>query len=102
RCIDNSSIFNNQNFFLPFIGKYQLENLSIVLKTLEIIYQQKPGIKTIKGNIFPISQEDFISKIREGISRTKWPGRFEIVNYKGMTLILEGAHNEEGMKEFTN
>jgi dihydrofolate synthase/folylpolyglutamate synthase len=98
---ENDSIFNNKSFFLPFIGKYQLENLALVLKTLEIIYQEKPLIRSANGNIFPVSQEDFISSALYGVSRTKWPGRFEIVNYDGMTLILDGAHNEEGMKEFT-
>lgn len=102
RYIESSSIFSNQRFFLPFIGKYQIENLSLVLKTLEIIYEQKPFINSAKGNIFPVSKEDFIRKVFEGISKTKWPGRFEFVNYYGMILILDGAHNEEGMKEFTN
>jgi dihydrofolate synthase/folylpolyglutamate synthase len=101
-CQEETSIFNNHRFFLPFIGKYQLENLSLVLKTLEIIFARKPVINSSGGNIFPVSQEDFVRKSLAGISRTKWPGRFEFVSYNGLTLVLDGAHNEEGMKEFTN
>ena len=38
--------------------------------------------------------------IREGLQDAYWPGRFEIVSKHPM-LILDGAHNEEGITALT-
>ncbi len=38
--------------------------------------------------------------IREGLQDTHWPGRFEIVTHNPI-LILDGAHNEEGVASLT-
>ena len=37
--------------------------------------------------------------IRNGLKKAEWPGRFEIVSEKP-TIILDGAHNPEGMSCF--
>jgi len=31
--------------------------------------------------------------VQYGLSHTYWPGRFEMINHQGATLILDGAHN---------
>lgn len=39
--------------------------------------------------------------IRSGLLSVSWPGRFEIIRLKnGKVLILDGAHNPEGMEVF--
>jgi dihydrofolate synthase/folylpolyglutamate synthase len=35
--------------------------------------------------------------VREGLRRVRWPGRFEIL-FEHPTVILDGAHNPEGVK----
>ena len=33
--------------------------------------------------------------IREGVSKTRWPGRLEPFLYRGRTVLLDGAHNPQ-------
>jgi dihydrofolate synthase/folylpolyglutamate synthase len=35
--------------------------------------------------------------VREGLRRVRWPGRFEVL-FENPTVILDGAHNPEGVK----
>ncbi len=45
------------------------------------------------GLFFPVGEE----VLREGLRTVKWPGRFEIM-LESPTVILDGAHNGEGVK----
>ena len=65
------------------IGKYQGENIAIVIKTVEIL--QKNGFKISKDSIF------------DGIKDTVNPGRMEVLSSRPC-LLLDGAHNIAGMK----
>ncbi len=38
-----------------------------------------------------------IHSIKQGIRNTRWPGRMEIISHNP-TVILDGAHNEQGVK----
>ncbi len=68
---------------------YQKYNLGLALLSVEIIYN---NYKDILGlNI----KEDLLKK---GICEFNNEGRFEIINYKNSTLILDGAHNPGGIK----
>ncbi|MBC7474967.1 MAG: bifunctional folylpolyglutamate synthase/dihydrofolate synthase [Candidatus Sericytochromatia bacterium] len=141
---DQDSIFFQQEIFLPFIANYQLENLAIVLKTLDVIKKIIPptplckvGLrKKSKGDRYkktfyfsmlslplvlspPLQRRvrvDFllpsfstlgereglgVSFLTQGIKNTKWSGRFEFINYYGLQIILDGAHNEQGIKSFS-
>ncbi|HMS56775.1 MAG TPA: folylpolyglutamate synthase/dihydrofolate synthase family protein [Fimbriimonadaceae bacterium] len=40
--------------------------------------------------------------VRSGLASAKIPGRFEVVQWKGKTVILDGAHNLEAMREFVD
>jgi dihydrofolate synthase/folylpolyglutamate synthase len=95
KCIDDKSIFYNSEIFLPFLAEYQLENLSIVINALDKIFELKIKLEKIKD----ISKIDFVDKSVQSISKTKWGGRFEFIFYNGLTTILDGSHNEEGLKE---
>lgn len=95
KCVDKKSHFYNSEIFLPFLAEYQLENLSIVINALDKIFELKIKLEKIKD----ISKRDFIAKSVQSISKTKWGGRFEFILYNGLTTILDGSHNEEGLKE---
>lgn len=38
-----------------------------------------------------------VHSIKQGILHTRWPGRMEIISYNP-TVILDGAHNEQGIR----
>lgn len=67
---------------IPLIGKYQLSNAAVVLKTIEVLNNKGYGI----------SKEAVI----EGFRTAKWPGRFEVV-LKDPIFVVDGAHNPHGI-----
>lgn len=73
------------NLFVPLAGEYQLENTSLAIAAAELLH--KMG--------FIINREAII----EGVRHTQWPGRFELVREKPLT-ILDGAHNPDGVTQF--
>src|SRR5437879_4694459 len=63
-------------------GRHQRSNAAVALVSLETARET-----------FPVSEE----VLREGLRTVKWPGRFEIM-LESPTVILDGAHNGEGVK----
>jgi dihydrofolate synthase / folylpolyglutamate synthase len=63
-------------------GKHQKRNAALALAGLEIA-----------AHDFPVNE----SALREGLKTVRWPGRFEIVR-DHPTIILDGAHNGEGVR----
>jgi dihydrofolate synthase / folylpolyglutamate synthase len=63
-------------------GRYQKGNAAVALCALEL-----------SGRDFPVLE----SSVREGLRTVVWPGRFEVLG-TGPTIILDGAHNGEGIK----
>ncbi len=92
--VDNNSFnykfsYNNFDIEIPNIklemfGLHQVKNSSLALSTF-LIYCLKNDIKFD------------ISKIKESLNKTSWNGRFEIIS-KSPMIILDGAHNVDGMK----
>ena len=68
---------------IPLIGQYQLENVALALKTVEVL--QRRGWK--------ISKEAVIS----GLRKTRWPGRFEVI-LRDPVFVVDGAHNPHGIR----
>ena len=66
------------------IAKYQAYNSSIAIETLLYLRANKD---------IDCSDED----IKKGIYNAKWKGRFEVI-CKNPLVIIDGAHNEEGIK----
>ena len=66
---------------LPLPGRYQEENLRVVLRAVDALRE--------KGLDIP---DDAIV---EGLREVTWPGRFEIV-HRDPIIVLEGAHNPAG------
>ncbi len=63
----------------PLYGNFQGENIAIAVKSAEILGIDK-------------------EKIVEGIERTRWPGRMEIIG----NFLLDGCHNPHAVKAFVN
>ena len=63
-------------------GRHQRSNAAVALASLETARET-----------FPVGEE----VLREGLRTVKWPGRFEIM-LESPTVILDGAHNGEGVK----
>ncbi|RCK76415.1 MAG: Dihydrofolate synthase [Anaerolineae bacterium] len=65
---------------LPLLGDHQVENAAVAYLAID----------RFRENALSVSDEH----IRDGFSRTSWPGRFEILN-QHPPLILDCAHNLE-------
>ncbi|MCM1175741.1 MAG: bifunctional folylpolyglutamate synthase/dihydrofolate synthase [Blautia sp.] len=65
---------------ITMAGQYQIANAVLAVETVE----------TLKAAGFSISEK----ALREGLLKTKWPGRFQIIGKKP-TFVLDGAHNED-------
>ncbi|MEA1974130.1 MAG: folylpolyglutamate synthase/dihydrofolate synthase family protein, partial [Bacillota bacterium] len=77
-------IYQNEIFNISMIAEYQVENAILAIETLR---------KLSDNNLINISKE----KIKEGINKAVWAGRFEIVK-KNPLIIIDGAHNLDGIK----
>jgi dihydrofolate synthase / folylpolyglutamate synthase len=87
--LKNTGIFDytgvKQNFAAVSValwGRHQRNNAGVALAALEIA-----------GETFPVNAD----AVREGLRTVTWPGRFEIM-MQSPTVILDGAHNGEGVK----
>lgn len=72
-----------KDLHIPLTGSYQLNNLSMVLKTIEILKKKGYNI-TDKA-------------LKSGLEKTSWPCRFEVLR-KDPVFIIDGAHNPQGIK----
>ena len=72
-----------KNLHTPLLGRHQADNAATAITTIEAL-----KIRGVK-----ISKE----AIREGLEKVKWIGRLEIIQ-NNPTLILDGAHNPNGVK----
>jgi dihydrofolate synthase/folylpolyglutamate synthase len=67
---------------MRLLGRYQAENAACALAVVEAL--ETSGIT--------VSDEE----IREGLRKTVWPGRLDVVSSKPL-LILDGSHNPDGV-----
>ena len=67
-----------RNMETALIGKHQINNASLVLAACELLNQNGTDIQ--------------IQSIREGLLKTRWPGRLEKIS-DSPAIILDGAHN---------
>ena len=69
-----------RSLHIPLAGIHQRRNACVVLET----------VKVLEENGWNISESD----IREGLSETVWPVRFEVVS-KDPLFIIDGGHNPQ-------
>ena len=74
--------YGDTSFHIPFIAWYQVMNASLSLTTMEVL-----------RNVIPVTME----QMQEGIKNTRWQGRMETI-LPG--VIVDGAHNEDGVRRF--
>lgn len=74
--------FGELEIYLP--GFHQIENALVALKTF-IVTKQQLGINDLNLDL-----------IKQGFSKTKWPGRLEVVSNNPL-VILDGGHNIDGV-----
>jgi len=73
---------NLKNIRTPFLGKYQIENVSLAVQSVLIMRE--------KG--FEIKKED----IYKGVENAVWQARLQVLKEKPL-IILDGAHNPDGI-----
>lgn len=76
-----------QDIAISMYGKHQTENASLAIMAAYLLQ---------KEHALQITEQH----IRQGLLKAFWPGRFEIVS-QNPVLILDGAHNEEGITALT-
>ncbi len=74
-----------KDIHISLLGEHQINNAITALET----------IFALRESGFDINDE----AIRKGMSVTRWPGRFEIVNSRPL-IIMDGAHNPDGARTF--
>ncbi len=77
-----NAYYGDTVFSIPFIAGYQVMNGALALTAMEVL-----------KDCLPIP----IEKIQEGMKKTRWQGRMETV-LPG--VIVDGAHNEDGVEKF--
>jgi dihydrofolate synthase/folylpolyglutamate synthase len=70
------------NLELALRGRHQRANAAVALAAIELV-----------GARFPVQD----GVVREGLEKVRWPGRFEVM-FEEPAVILDGAHNPEGVK----
>jgi dihydrofolate synthase/folylpolyglutamate synthase len=74
--------WNFTDLSLALLGRYQRSNAALVLAALEVIERS-----------FSVGE----TAVRQGLAKVFWPGRLEVI-LRRPTVILDGAHNGEGIK----
>jgi dihydrofolate synthase / folylpolyglutamate synthase len=64
---------------LPLLGEMQLMNSAMAIATIQLLQQQGWSIST--------------QTIQSGMAKACWPGRLQWVEWQGLRLLIDGAHN---------
>ena len=75
-------IYQDESYELTLTGFHQVKNAVLAIETIRILAE--------RDNLVIESKT-----IKQGLKKTRWPGRFEIFNHK---IILDGAHNIGGVE----
>lgn len=75
--------YKMDNLKISMIGEYQVYNASLAVTALLVLRE--------KG-LLKITDEE----IRNGLSKTKWKGRLEVLK-RNPTFLIDGAHNVQGI-----
>ena len=70
------------NLKIRLPGQFQIENAATAIAAVSVL-RDKAGL------------EFEPEKVKQGLKKTFWPGRFEVVEYRGRTCLFDIAHNEE-------
>lgn len=68
---------------VPLLGRHQAANAAVALGVVAAL--AKAGVADVPD-----------AAIVAGLARTRWPGRMEVLQHDGLTVLLDGAHNPDG------
>ena len=68
---------------LPLTGAYQVQNAVVAITAAEVLSQRGWDIPP--------------EAVRRGLQAVSWPGRFEVLRPSGPAVLLDGAHNPQGV-----
>ena len=72
-------LYKGREFFIHLLGRHQLRNAAAAIEVASAL--QRTGAAVTEENI------------RNGLAKTRWPGRLEIIRKDSKIWILDGAHN---------
>ena len=75
---------------------YQLHNLAVSLKLVDILNLQKHKKLYSPGGVINVSPQN----VRLGLQNSSWPGRLQHVTIAemGLSFLLDGAHNQDAAR----
>jgi dihydrofolate synthase/folylpolyglutamate synthase len=68
---------------VPLLGRHQAANAAVALGVFAALAEA--GVADVPD-----------AAVVAGLARTRWPGRLEVLEHDGLTVLLDGAHNPEG------
>ena len=75
-------VYRGERFTTKLLGSYQPSNAALAIEAARMLRTR--GWNTTDA------------VISEGIARTRWPGRFEVVSTDPVPLVIDGGHNPQG------
>ena len=81
---------------MPLNGGFQRYNAALAAGVVEVIFNQESGYLSA-----PEGAAAREAAVREGIRRTRWPGRMELVG-ENPWFMVDGAHNPQGVEALFN
>jgi dihydrofolate synthase/folylpolyglutamate synthase len=84
RVTNRGSRITNHEFWIPLLGRHQLNNTTVVVAAIEKLRQR--GINIPEASV------------EEGLRQVRWPGRLEILGREPW-VIVDGAHNGDSAKK---
>ncbi|WP_156288699.1 bifunctional folylpolyglutamate synthase/dihydrofolate synthase [Oceanobacillus salinisoli] len=82
----NGQVFHYKtyrNLRISLLGEHQLKNAALVLEAIQLLNSK--GLEVSEN------------ALRDGLTETTWPGRFEII-HQHPTVVIDGAHNIDSIK----
>jgi dihydrofolate synthase/folylpolyglutamate synthase len=68
---------------VPLLGRHQAANAAVALGVVAALAEA--GVADVPD-----------AAVVAGLARTRWPGRIEVLQHDGLTVLLDGAHNPDG------
>tara|TARA_Y100001970_G_scaffold115590_1_gene144045 strand:- start:2654 stop:3883 length:1230 start_codon:yes stop_codon:yes gene_type:complete len=69
----------SENWKLGLKGNFQRENAAVALGVIKVLNKLGWAIKK--------------SSIEEGLAKTEWPGRLQLITWKNKKILIDSAHN---------
>lgn len=79
------------NLYVPLAGDHQLINACVAVKTCKLLLEKYTED----------SSEDIFKTIKDGLAKTVWRGRLELLNHDPL-IMIDGAHNPDASEKLSN